>query len=460
MDDPNKINSHGFTRLQLAILDDDTPRVLSLIRKGADINFRGKLIHPPLHLALEKGKVSVALALLQAGADVDLQGADRQTPLHKAVFFGYDSFALSLLKMGAFVDAKDSKGKTPLFYVPGQRLDLADILLAHDANPNARDHDGNTPLHLFMLNVDMVKKLLAAKASPNIANDENLSVYGALIDDSFIQRHPDITQLLISQGADLDTRTPSGESILHVAARLHLRDIFSHAAQKGADMTALDHDGNTVLHTLAMSRHLGMINKTLQAAPHLVHERNSENKTPLAELLLRAESLLTDGENTFTEIARMLIKYGADPNTRDINGCSLLHHAVAKGNIALVEYLLDRGADPDLRDAQAQAPLHAALKTGNLDLLDRLLDRGADPDLVDTRGWTVLDRLAEKGDRDSPAVQRLIVAGASYQKQLPLHPELMRNGKKADRLLPAENDNKKDLRPAKPPLRLDKGPLP
>jgi ankyrin repeat protein len=54
-----------------------------------------------------------------------------------------------LLAHGADVNARDIKfGDTPLFWAvfAGQK-DMAELLLAHGADVNARDNSGNTPLY-------------------------------------------------------------------------------------------------------------------------------------------------------------------------------------------------------------------------------------------------------------------------------------------------------------------------
>ena len=38
--------------------------------------------------------------------------------------------------------------------------------------------------------------------------------------------------------------------------------------------------------------------------------------------------------------------HGADVNARDLNGYSPLHHAAARGDNELIEYLVSKGADP------------------------------------------------------------------------------------------------------------------
>ncbi len=76
--DPNKVQDTGYTRLQKAVVDNDLSTVVGLIKLGADINLRGNLMYPPLHLALEKDRHSIAVALIQAGRRREFAGRDRQ----------------------------------------------------------------------------------------------------------------------------------------------------------------------------------------------------------------------------------------------------------------------------------------------------------------------------------------------------------------------------------------------
>ena len=52
-----------------------------------------------------------------------------------------------------------------------------------------------------------------------------------------------------------------------------------------------------------------------------------------------------------SEILRLLLSFGTDPNQRGINDYTALHMAVAEGNAEAVRILLDGGADPQLRHA-------------------------------------------------------------------------------------------------------------
>jgi ankyrin repeat protein len=424
--DPNKVDENGFTRLQRAVANNDLARVVSLIKSGADVNFRGAMLFPPLHLALDKDRHGIAVALIQAGADIDLKDAQGRTPLHHAAAQSQDNFVQMLLKLGADPNIADEDGRRPLHKLGTARPALIDLLVSGGADPNARDEDGKTPLHLFLDKPLMVERLLRNKADPNLRDEDGKSPYMYMIDDERLQRYPQVLQHMLAAAADVCAVNDKGENLLHLAARLEKADAFASVLDR-ADLTQKDNNGNNVLHVLARTQSVFMIARVLDRAPELLAEKNNAGITPLGELCDCVHGRhWTMQSGSLESAARIMLIRGADPDARDRAGRTLMHFATATGKIDLVEYLLARGASPDIADAKGASPLHLAIEKKNMDILDLLLDRGANPDLTDDRGWTVLDRLAEKGDRDSTIVQRLIVAGGQYQKQLPLNPELMR----------------------------------
>jgi ankyrin repeat protein len=423
--DPNKVDENGFTRLQRAVMNNDLGKVVSLIKSGADVNFRGGMLMPPLHLALDNDRHGIAVALIQAGADIDLRDAQGRTPLHHAAMQTQDSFVHMLLKLGANPNLTDEDGRTPLHVLGTARPALVDILAAYGANPNVRDADGKTPLHLFLDRPLMVERLLRNKADPNVRDADGFSPFMYMIDDEKMTRHPQVLQHMLS-AADIRAVNGRGESLLHLCARLERADTFAVAFSR-ADLAQKDKDGNSVLHVLARCQNAAMISRVLDRAPELLSEKNNAGRTPLGEMCddLHKHHWATVPKG-LEGVVRMMLAHGADPDACDRAGRTMLHYAAASGRGDLAASLIDHKAATDLADARGIAPLHLAIEKKDMDILDLLLDRGADPDLTDDRGWTVLDRLAERGDRDSPIVQRLIVAGGQYCKQLPLNPGLMR----------------------------------
>ncbi len=423
--DPNKVQDTGYTRLQKAVAENDLSSVVALIKMGADVNMRGNLMYPPLHLALDKDRHSIAVALIQAGADVNLPDATGKTPLHRAVMQSQETFVRTLVKLGADTNAKDEQGRTPLHVITTSNPDIVDLLVQNNARLNEKDINGNTPLHTFLDKPVLVEKLLKNGADPNVKNDYGVSPYMMMLEEERISQYPKVLQQMLAFKADIGAANQLGETVLHMAARLEMADTFN-SVLGGCELKIKDANGNNVLHALARTQNVSMILKAIEKAPELLHDENIHGRTPLAELVRRADRQPYRIDEKFVAAARVMINAGADPSVIDEHGRTLLHYAVAQDKQPFIEYLAAKKINFDTVDKDGRAALHIAIDRKNLTVLDRLLDLGADPDLTDNRGWTVLDRLAEKDDRNSPVVQRLIVAGAQYKKQLPLNPELMR----------------------------------
>ncbi|WP_164503782.1 ankyrin repeat domain-containing protein [Rickettsiales endosymbiont of Stachyamoeba lipophora] len=93
----------------------------------------------------------------------------------------------------------------------------------------------------------------------------------------------------------------------------------------------------------------------------------------------------------YTEMTKVLLEQGADPNARDVNNDTSLHLAVQKGDIELTKALLERGADPNAKNNDEHTPLY---RPANLEMLKVLLEQGADPNTKDTLKNTILHHTA------------------------------------------------------------------
>ena len=73
----------------------------------------------------------------------------------------------------------------------------------------------------------------------------------------------------------------------------------------------------------------------------------------------------------------------ANKNSIDDLGMAPLHWACDRGNIHIVEYLLERQVDINLYSIEQQTPLHIASGCGHTDLVVLLLSKGANRELRD-----------------------------------------------------------------------------
>ena len=106
-----------------------------------------------------------------------------------------------------------------------------------------------------------------------------------------------------------------------------------------------------------------------------------------------------------------LLGAGADVNeVRDDDGATLLHVAVASGDVEVVRTLLAGEADPNATDGAGDSPLHIAAHRGDTGAIVVLVAQGADADARDAQGGTALHRAASRGHGE--AVASLLELGA------------------------------------------------
>lgn len=104
------------------------------------------------------------------------------------------------------------------------------------------------------------------------------------------------------------------------------------------------------------------------------------------------ESPLTMCMNrNFTDIARVLLEGGADPNRRDGSGRAPIHQARSAEAARL---LVQAGADPNALDASGRSALAIAVERGDLQAVDALLAAGARLD-APLKGAALLARAIE-----------------------------------------------------------------
>ena len=100
-----------------------------------------------------------------------------------------------------------------------------------------------------------------------------------------------------------------------------------------------------------------------------------------------------------TEIAKFLLKNGANPNLAATNPSKVnaLHSAVARENIELCKILLEHGVDVNAPQMQNVTALHSAVHRGNLELTRLLIKNGATIDATMDNGDTPLSIAKNEG---------------------------------------------------------------
>jgi ankyrin repeat protein len=77
-------------------------------------------------------------------------------------------------------------------------------------------------------------------------------------------------------------------------------------------------------------------------------------------------------------LAQLLLKHGADPNARGVDGQTLLHVSCRYGNWKVVRELLKLNVDVNSRDNQGRTPHQIALEKRRKEVVQLLLEHGAE----------------------------------------------------------------------------------
>ncbi len=110
------------------------------------------------------------------------------------------------------------------------------------------------------------------------------------------------------------------------------------------------------------------------------------------------------------ERVSVLLREGVTVNWQDMDGCSLLFHAVFRRHFAIVEELLARGANIDLADQRGWTPLFWAAFNDHVDIVGFLAAHHADTNVATHEGDRPLFMAAYKGHAE---VVRLLLAGGA-----------------------------------------------
>jgi len=271
---------HQQTALMWAAVADAPGAVQALLAAGANVDAAAEGGFTALHYAARAGSLEATRLLVGAGADVKALLGDRSSPLMLAIINARYELAAFLLDHGANPN-DDSLGFTPLhqlvwsyhpnvvFMPPGPRqtgslsaMDFARLLLARQANPNARmtrnpadgyrtsmNRNGATPLMMAarVPDLDLMRLLLASGADPKLKTADNTTLlmvaagYGWQAGESpeaLPGAHMEAVKLALELGNDVNAANDRGYTALHAAVIRESNEVIQFLVDKGGDLTA------------------------------------------------------------------------------------------------------------------------------------------------------------------------------------------------------------------------------
>ncbi|KAL8744547.1 MAG: hypothetical protein Q9184_007987, partial [Pyrenodesmia sp. 2 TL-2023] len=308
--DVNARTELGRTALYIALRQGYADLAMVLLEHEANVNLATAEGWHPIHLAAERGFVDLLSLLLDRGADPNSQSTTKQSPLHTATARGQRAVVELLLQRGAKI-SPDSNGTTPLhmstYYAD---FETTTLLLRLGADPNARVHFGDTPLHMAIVQKD---------------NEET-------------QRRLELVRLLLQQAA-VYSPNDDGWTPLHYAVRHGQDDIVALFLDRGCPIDVQTNHGQTPLF-------LAISNAKIDTADLLLHRGADANIATLSgdTPLFRAVRIGN------MHLVSSLISNGCDINARRNLGDTALREAIGRASDELIEFLVQNGAGMSTTD--------------------------------------------------------------------------------------------------------------
>ncbi len=338
-----------------------------------------------IHYYAEKGNVAKVTALLKGNPKLALskEENDGLTPLHYAAAGGHNAVAQLLLSHKADVNAKTKNGATPLHSAANMgRTKMAALLLAHKANINATNSAGQTPLNVAVqsLNIDTAKWLVAHKAkftifdvaacgdlekvkallksNRNLVFSKEPNTSDTLLHIAALNGHIDVAKLLLSLKAKVNARGDGGWTPLHSAAHGGNSDVAKLLLDQKAGVNPKDNNGRTPLHVTTAANKVAMARLLLSHHADVKAETD-EGKTPLYLAV----------EFGRKEITLLLIKHKANVNKAELYyDWTPLHRAAFEGHKEIAALLIANKANINAKDQNNCTPLRGAVDSHHLDI--------------------------------------------------------------------------------------------
>ena len=274
-----------------------------LLDHGADANIAKVDACTPLHKAVMKGNQNLVKLFLEKNALVNTQNADGDSPLHTAVSNGFFDITKLLIKKGSNVNLQNKEGRTPLFLgVKNKHEQLIKLLIENEADVSIGYKEDSTDRFYLVRGKEegtgraswhyvLVKKhLLGLFLKRTNGGSLDGADFGAVLRSGWGKDPPEGTAKKILKECDFKFKEIPGVTVLHIVSQKNNEpEIIDLLVKSGANVNAQDAEGFTPLHMAAIHGNLKIVKKLvdLEADVNIIttHGKNAAELAHLNEEL-------------------------------------------------------------------------------------------------------------------------------------------------------------------------------
>jgi len=352
-----EIVKQGGTALTAAVTGGHTEVVRMLLEDGANVNHTSNGGQGALHLAVRSNSENLLRTIMEYHPNLNLVDDDGDTALHYISSDTCLGIAKILVNGGLSLESRNYARETPLCKAAmNDNLDIVKYLIAKKAEVNLLGGKYGGPLHVachFSI-FEVVKTLVAAGADVDLLDssspgtplqsacygspksedrmEEQTKVISYLINEAkadvtvvgglkgcalnaaCIGSTPEVMQLILQKGADIETIDGMGCAAVHFAAAKGFAH-FQIVLDAGGNVEQQDQMGRTALHWAAIGGQADNIERIFSLSRGLLDQPDNDGWTPL--LWAARGGAITHGKpapvTLQEEIIGLLLDRGANP---------------------------------------------------------------------------------------------------------------------------------------------------
>ncbi|XP_048238695.1 ankyrin repeat domain-containing protein 17-like [Haliotis rufescens] len=399
--DINSKDGDGLTPAMIAAYKGHRDLFYFLVREGADLTQENEDYVNVLHLACTSKQTEIATYLItKTTVDIDGGRKGSRTPVMLAALQGLEEVFHLLVSKGADLTSVTARQENILHQAcDGLNVEIVKYILTQNIvdDINSRAWHGKTPLMNAALIQNKEAFDLLVKKGANLIlvdnNDNNILHYASE------GGNVDIVVYILAQNiVDINSREKNGRTAVMKAALKGKRNVFHFLVTKGANLSFVDTDGNTILYFASSSEvtfeqdvpPLGAW--VTQPEDHKdINTRGQNGMTPLMLAALSAHRQVLD----------FLVGQGTSMSIMSRVEMSILHVACEGGNVPIVKYVFEQNVtDINSRRRDGSTAGMLAVFSGHGDVFNLLVSKGADLTLFDDKGSTFVDLAIRGGNTE------------------------------------------------------------